>query len=59
MLVDKKDPRDAEFDEVRAQIVEVVKLEKARSQVDDIANQIASGATNAGVAWRQPHKAKV
>ena len=30
MLVDKKEPRDAEFDEVKDQIVEVVKLEKAR-----------------------------
>jgi peptidyl-prolyl cis-trans isomerase D len=47
MLVDKKDPRDAEFDEVRAQIVDVVKLEKARSQVADIANQIAAGSGNA------------
>jgi len=47
MLADKKDPRDAEFDEVKAQIVDVVKLEKARSQVDVIASQIASGATDA------------
>jgi peptidyl-prolyl cis-trans isomerase D len=48
MLVDKKEPRDAEFDEVKSQIVEIVKLEKARSQVEQIANQIASGAANAG-----------
>ena len=47
MLVDQKPPRDADFDEVKAQIVEVVKLDKARSQVQDIANQIASGAANA------------
>jgi len=46
MLVDKKEPRDAEFAEVKDQIVEVVKLEKARAQVQDIANQIASGAAN-------------
>ena len=46
MLVDKKDPRDADFAEVKDQIVEVVKLEKARAQVQDIANQIASGATS-------------
>jgi len=46
MLIDKKPPRDAEFDEVRAQIVELVKLEKARSQVEEIAKQIASGAAN-------------
>ena len=51
MLVDKKEPRDADFDEVKAQLVEAVKLEKARSQVEEIANQIASGAGNvAGLA---------
>jgi peptidyl-prolyl cis-trans isomerase D len=47
MLVDRKEPRDAEFDEVKAQITDVVKLEKARSQVEDIAKAIASGAANA------------
>ncbi len=48
MLVDKKEPRDAEFDEVKAQIVDVVKLEKSRSQVEEIAKQIAGGAASAG-----------
>ncbi|MEP6787686.1 MAG: peptidyl-prolyl cis-trans isomerase, partial [Acidobacteriota bacterium] len=47
MLVDRKEPRDAEFDEVKAQIVDVVKLEKARSQVEEIAKAIAAGAPNA------------
>jgi len=47
MLVDKKEPRDAEFDEVKAQIVDVVKLEKARAQVEEIAKQIAAGAASA------------
>ncbi len=47
MLADKKEPRDAEFDEVKAQIIDVVKLEKARSQVEEIAKQIASGAASA------------
>lgn len=46
MLEDKKPPRDAEFAEVKDQIVEVVKLDKARAQVQDIANQIASGAAS-------------
>ena len=46
MLADKKEPRDAEFDEVRSQIVDVVKLEKARAQVEEIANKIA-GVSNA------------
>lgn len=46
LLLDKKDPRDAELDEVKAQVTESVKLEKARAQVQDIANQIAAGAAN-------------
>ena len=47
MLVDRKEPRDAEFEEVKAEIVDVVKLEKARSQVEEIAKQIAEGASSA------------
>ena len=54
LLLEKKDPRDAEFDEVKAQVTESVKLEKARAQVQEISNQIAAGAANvsalAGVA---------
>ncbi|HEV7701233.1 MAG TPA: peptidyl-prolyl cis-trans isomerase [Pyrinomonadaceae bacterium] len=48
MLVDRKEPRDAEFDEVKAQIVDVVKVEKARAQVEQIAKDVAAAATNAG-----------
>ncbi len=48
MLVDKKDPRDATFEEVKAQIIDVVKLEKARAQVEDIAKAVAAGAANVG-----------
>ena len=47
MLADKKEPRDAEFDEVKAQIVDVVKAEKALAQVEEIAKQIAAGTTSA------------
>lgn len=47
ILVDKKGPRDAEFDEVKAQLIDVVKLDKARAQVEEIARQIAAGSTNA------------
>ena len=47
MLADKKEPRDAEFDEVKGQIIESVKLDKARSQVEEIAKAIAAGASNA------------
>ena len=41
MLVDKKDPRDATYDEVKAQIVDVVKLEKARAHIKDRLTQLA------------------
>lgn len=47
MLVDKKDPRDSEFAEVKDQITEAVKMEKARTQVEEIAKQIAAGTANA------------
>ena len=47
MLADKKEPRDAEFDEVKDKIVEIVKLQKARDMVTEVANQIAAGATSA------------
>ena len=48
LLVDKKEPRDSEFDEVKAQVTEAVKLEKARAQVQEIANQLAAGTANVG-----------
>ena len=48
LLVEKKEPRDATFDEVKAQVAETVKLEKARAQVEEIAKQIAAGAATAG-----------
>jgi parvulin-like peptidyl-prolyl isomerase len=47
MLVDQKPPRPAEFEEVKTQLVEVVKLEQARTKAEQIAKQIA-GAANAG-----------
>jgi peptidyl-prolyl cis-trans isomerase D len=47
LLADKKEPRDAEFDEVKGQLVEIVKLDKARNQVEEIAKQIAAGSTTA------------
>lgn len=49
LLVDKKEPRDAEFDEVKNELVEVVKLESARNKIEQIANQIAAGSTTAAV----------
>ncbi len=47
-LVEKRDPRDADFDEVKDQVAESVKLEKARNQVEEIAKQIASAASSVG-----------
>ncbi len=45
MLTDKKEPRDAEFDEVKDKIIDIVKLEKARAQVEEIAKQIAEAGS--------------
>jgi peptidyl-prolyl cis-trans isomerase D len=48
MLVEKREPRDAEFEDVKTQIAETVKVEQARARVGEIAQQIAAGATGAG-----------
>lgn len=45
MLADKKEPRDAEFDEVKDKITDIVKLEKARAQVEEIAKQLAEAGS--------------
>jgi len=50
MLVDKKEPRDADLAEVKDQIVEIVKLEKARGQVEATAKKIAEAAANGGLS---------
>ena len=47
LLVEKREPRDAELDEVRSQVVEAVKNEKARTQMEEIANRVAAGASSA------------
>lgn len=47
LLVERKEPRDAEFEEVRSKLVDVVKLEKAREQIENIAKQVAGGAASA------------
>lgn len=62
ILIDKKEPRDAEFDEVKSELVEVVKLDTARNKLEQIANQIAAGSTTAATiasaAVAQKMKAK-
>lgn len=51
MLVEKKEPRDATFDEVKTRVAEAVANEQAKAKVEQIAKEIASGATNAaGIA---------
>jgi peptidyl-prolyl cis-trans isomerase D len=47
LLVDKKDPRDATFDEVKTKVAEVVKNEQASAKLETIAKEIASGVTGA------------
>jgi peptidyl-prolyl cis-trans isomerase D len=46
LLVDKKEPRDAEFAEVKDKITEAVKTQQAGGKVEEIAKAIASSATN-------------
>ncbi len=48
LLVEKREPRDAELGEVREQVAEAVKQEKARAMIGDVAKQIAAGSTTAG-----------
>jgi hypothetical protein len=48
MLIEKREPRDAEFEDVKAQVAETVKVEQARTRVEEIAKQIAAGAAGAG-----------
>ncbi len=47
MLIEKRDPRDAEFAEVRDKVAEAYKLEQARGRVEEVAGQIAAGASSA------------
>jgi peptidyl-prolyl cis-trans isomerase D len=48
LLAEKRDPRDAEFAEVRDKVAEAYKLEQAQARVEEIAKQIAAGANSAG-----------
>lgn len=47
MLVAKRDPHDATFDEVKDQVAAAYKQSEAQKQVEQVAKDIASGATNA------------
>ncbi|HEU4479293.1 MAG TPA: peptidyl-prolyl cis-trans isomerase [Pyrinomonadaceae bacterium] len=48
MFVDKKEPRIPEFDEVRAQVAKSMKLERAKSQLEQKAREIAASINNPG-----------
>ncbi|HEX8250528.1 MAG TPA: peptidyl-prolyl cis-trans isomerase [Pyrinomonadaceae bacterium] len=45
LLVEKREARDETFEEAKNKVAEAVKLEKARTQVEQIAKDIAAGAT--------------
>lgn len=47
MLVEKKEPRDASFDEVKDQVAQTVKTERAKSQVEQAARNLASSVNAA------------
>ncbi len=47
VLVDVKDPRDAEFDEVKDRVAEAVKIKQAKEKLEETAKKIASSAESA------------
>ena len=47
MLVEKREPRDAEFEDVKTQVTEAYKIDQARARVEEIAKQIAASANGA------------
>lgn len=47
MLVEKREPRDAEFEEVKNKVVEDFKLIRARNTLEQTAKDIAAGANTA------------
>ncbi|MBA2501527.1 MAG: SurA N-terminal domain-containing protein [Pyrinomonadaceae bacterium] len=48
MLIEKRDPRVPEFDEVRDQVASRVKNEQARNRLEGAARDLAANANNAG-----------
>jgi peptidyl-prolyl cis-trans isomerase D len=50
MLLDKKDPRDAEFAEVKDKVTESYKLEQANAKIEQIAKDIAAAGTTSALA---------
>ena len=48
MLVEKRDPRIPDFDEVKDRVTQAVKQEKAKAQVEDMAKQLIANAKTPG-----------
>lgn len=48
LFVDKKDPRIPDYDEVKDKVSQALKQERARSQLEQKAREVASAANNAG-----------
>jgi peptidyl-prolyl cis-trans isomerase D len=48
MLVDKKEPRVPEFDEVKERVAQAVKQERAKSQLEQVARDLAEHTGSAG-----------
>ena len=48
LLVDKKDPRIPEFDEVKDKVTQAVRQERAKSQLEQTARELANAANGAG-----------
>ena len=48
MLVDKKEPRIPEFDEVRSNIVDIVKQQKAKEQIEQKAKDLLASTSDPG-----------
>jgi peptidyl-prolyl cis-trans isomerase D len=62
MLLDKREPRTPEFEEVREKVADAVKQERAKAQVEEKAKELAGGAATAGdlkaAAEKLGHEAK-
>jgi peptidyl-prolyl cis-trans isomerase D len=50
LVVDVKEPRDAEFDEVKQKVLEAVKVKQATDKLEEVANSIAASAASGGLS---------
>ena len=50
MLIEKREPRDADFADVKDKVAEAVKIEQARARVEEIAKQIGGSASAGDLA---------